>query len=196
MKEYRWAEKVDKIVFKFMYVVSIFGAIALMVVAVLCTVDSLGTRIFRVSLQNGTDWVTYLNIPVVFLSMGFIQVERGNTVVDILSCKFPKWLDKVVRIFGCLLGTAICGYLGYCEVTLTLKKFASHATASSSASSFVVWPFVAIVALGYILVAISFLWCIFREFFVPPEKRAGAMPMGGQAKDLQKPDFGEGGAKE
>ena len=172
-----WAEKVDKVVFKFMYFISILAAIALIVAALLCTVDSLSTTIFSHSVPNGTAWVAYLNIPVVFLAMGFIQVERGNTIVDLLFKKFPKSMQKVIEFFGCLLGFAISAYLAYLEFGLTMNKMSTGAKASSAANSFVIWPFALVIAIGYALVAISFLWCIFRIFLIPPERRQGALIM-------------------
>lgn len=175
MKSCKWAEAVDKVVFKFMYGVSILAAIALILTAVLCTVDSLSAKILSYSIPNGTDWVTYLNIPIVFLAMGFIQVERGNTVVDLVCSKFPKGMQKVVQVFGYLLGTFISGYLAVCEFDLTGQKLATGAKASAAGNSFVVWPFALIIAIGYLLVAIAFIWCIFRVFLIPPEKRQGAL---------------------
>lgn len=172
-----WAEKVDKVIFKFMYGVSILAGLSLILAALLCTVDSLSSKIFSFSIPNGTEWVTYLNIPIVFLAMGYIQVERGNTTVDLISKKFPKALQKIIQIFGCLLGFAISAFLAYCEFDLTLDKLQAGSKASSAASSFVVWPFALVIAIGYALVAISFLWCIFRVILIPPERRQGALVM-------------------
>ncbi|MCF0229823.1 MAG: TRAP transporter small permease subunit [Parasporobacterium sp.] len=175
MKNSKWALTVDKIVFKIMLFVSYFAAAALFIVAILCTTDSLGGTIFSKNVPNGTDWVSYLNIPVVFLAMGFIQVERGNTVVDLLSEKFPKWLQTVLKTFGNVLGAGICGYLTYCEFNLTLNKIATHATSSSAGNAFLVWPFTLLVTLGYFFAALAFFWCIFRDLIISPDKRCGAM---------------------
>lgn len=174
MKEHPVALRIDKAVFRFMHAVSMASMVALLAVAVICSVDSLSTKIFSTSIPSGTDWVTYLNIPVVFLAMGFLQVERGNTVVDLLSNKFPPVVQKVIRTASNVLGTAICGYLGYCQFRLTADKFAKHAMSSSQMSAFPVWPFALIIAIGYSLVAVSFFWCIFREYLVPDDQRAGA----------------------
>lgn len=177
MKVHAWAEKIDRIVFKIMYGFSLAAAVALILIAVLATVDSLGTAIFSQSVPNGTDWVTYLNIPVVFLSMGFIQVERGNTVVDLLSNKFPKAVQKVIKIFGYALGAFLCGYLCKCEFSLMMDKLTSGTKSSSAGNAFLVWPFAAIIAIGYLTVAVAFLWSVFREFWIAPERRMGAMPV-------------------
>jgi TRAP-type mannitol/chloroaromatic compound transport system permease small subunit len=192
MKVCIWAEKVDKIVFKFMYFVSVLAGISLIIAALLCTVDTLSARIFSYSLPNGTDWVTYLNIPIVFLAMGFIQVERGNTVVDLLSSKFPETLEKVVQIFGSVIGVCISLFLAYCEFTLTISKLSTGAKSSSAGNAFVVWPFALIIAIGYLLVGISFLWGIFRIILIAPERRMGAfIPEAGMEGEISAESNGE-----
>lgn len=183
MKVHKKAEKLDKIIFKLMYFISMLSGICLLLVAVLCTIDSLLSKFLSVSIPSGTDWVTYLNIPVVFLSMGYIQIERGNTVVDILSSKFPKKMDKIVKVCAYFLSVLLCAYLGKCGFSIMIDKINKHAMSSGQMSAFSVWPFAMIIAVGYTLAAIAFLWCIIREFLIPPEKRAGAVIQEGQDVD-------------
>lgn len=178
MKIHKRAETVDKIIFKIMKGVSWLAGISLLAVAVLCTIDALSAKFLSVSVPSGTDWVTYMNIPVVFLSMGFIQVERGNTVVDLLSCKFPKKVEKVVKVAGYAIAVFMCAFLGKCGFDMMLDKLQKHTLSSGQMSAFPVWPFALIVALGYTLAAVSFFWCILREFLIAPERRMGALPPG------------------
>ena len=192
------AEKIDKVVYKIMYIVSLFAALSLVIAALVCTVDSLSTKLFSYSLPNGTEWVTYLNIPIVFLAIGFIQVERGSTTVDIVSQKFPASLKKVLEFVGYFLGFVISGFMTYCEINLTATKLATGAKSSAAAIAFHVWPFALTIAIGYGMAAIAFLWCMFRMFLIPPERRQGAMlppDMGGA--DMSKPagDVKTGDAK-
>ncbi|MBQ8663958.1 MAG: TRAP transporter small permease [Eubacterium sp.] len=176
MKIHARAEKVDKIIFKIMYAVSVLAGISLMVVAVLCTVDALASKFLSFSIPSGTDWVTFLNIPIVFLAMGYIQVERGNTAVDILSSKYPPKIGKMIRVGSCIVATLICVFLGYCGFEVMMDKIVKHTLSSAQMSAFPVWPFALMVAVGYSLAAVSFFWCIIREFLIPPERRMGAMP--------------------
>lgn len=171
------AKKIDKVIFKIMWGVSVLSGISLFAVAILCTVDALGGKLFSVSIPNGTEIVTYLNIPVVFFAMAFIQVERGHTTVDLFSGRFPKPVQTVIHLIGYVLGAVICGYVGYCSFQLVLDKFATHAKASASATSFVVWPFALVIVAGFALISFAFLWCVFREFLIPPSERMGALPV-------------------
>ena len=58
------AKRIDKVMFKAMWGVSLLSGLSLFIVAILCTVDALGGKFFSASIPNGTEIVTYLNIPV------------------------------------------------------------------------------------------------------------------------------------
>lgn len=169
-------KRIDRIVFQLFRVLSFVSAAALVVVAVLCTANVITTKLFKFGILNATDLVTYLNIPVVFMAIAFIQVERGHTNIDLLLDKLPKLVQQIIMFFAYLLGCVVCGFVGWREVTLTAEKFANMAKASQARTSFVVWPFAAIVAIGFITLAIAMLWCAMREFVIPKEERCGYMP--------------------
>lgn len=169
-------KKIDRGVFYVFKGLSYVSAVALIAVAVLCTANVLTTKLFKFGIANATEMVTYLNIPVVFLAIAFIQVERGHTSIDLLLDKFPKLVQQVIMFLAYLLGTAVCTFIGWREVVLTMDKFATMAKSSQARTAFVVWPFAAIVAIGFITLAVAMLWCAIREFIIPREERAGYTP--------------------
>ena len=170
-------KKIDRAVFKTTKCLSYVSAIALILVAVICTVDVVGLKLFGSGIRNGTDIVTYLNIPVVFMAIAFIQVERGHTSIDLLLGKFPKIVQRIIVIIGNLLGAVVSGFVSWRIVMLTIEKFQKMSTASAGRNSFVVWPFAAIVALGLALLALAMLWCVIRDITIPKEEQCGYMPM-------------------
>lgn len=169
-------KKIDRVVFLVFKGLSYISAVALIAVAVLCTANVLTTKLFKFGIANATEMVTYLNIPVVFLAIAFIQVERGHTSIDLLLDKFPKKVQQIIMFLAYLLGTAVCSFIGWREITLTVDKFTTLAKSSQARNAFVVWPFAAIVAVGFITLAIAMLWCAIREFIIPKEERAGYTP--------------------
>lgn len=112
--------------------------------------------------------MTYLNIPVVFLSAAYVQLERGHTHIDLIYMHFPKWGQKIVHTVGNLLGVGVSAFIGYRAVLSTIQKLQIVEKSSSAASAFVVWPFAAVIALGFLLMAVAFLWSLVREFVLPP----------------------------
>ncbi len=160
--------RLDDTIFNVMKAVSYVSAVCLLVITVLSTFDVAGTKIFKHGITNATDIVTYLNIPVVFLSTAFVQLERGHTHIDLIYTHFPKGVQKLIHTVGNLLGLAVSIFIGYRAILLTTQKLASVEKSSSAASAFIVWPFAALIALGFFLLACAFLWSLIREFVLPP----------------------------
>ena len=106
-KRHEKLSRIDRIVNRCMWGISIISGICLVITAVLCTCDALLSKFFSVSIPNGTEWVTYLNIPVVFFAMAYIQIDRGHTTVDLLCSKFPQKVQKVIKVVGDVLGTVM-----------------------------------------------------------------------------------------
>lgn len=162
----------DDRVFSVMKVISYASAVCLLVVAVLSTVDVITSKLFSFGITNATDIVTYLNIPVVFLSAAYVQLERGHTHIDLIYTHFTMPAQKVIHIVGNLLGIFISGFTGYHAVILTAQKFATVAKSTSAASAFVIWPFAALIAIGFFLLAAAFFWSLIRQFFFSPREEA------------------------
>ena len=155
--------RIDPIVNRCMWDIAIVCGICLVVTAVICTCDALLSKFFSVSIPNGIEWVTYLNIPVVFFALAYIQVDRGHTTVDLLCAKFPQKVQKVIKVVGDVLGMVVCLFSGYCAMRLTADKFSTMTKSSSASNAFVIWPFVLVIAIGFVAVGVAFAWCIVRD---------------------------------
>lgn len=155
-------EKIDIAITKCVKWVSYLGAVALFVIAVIATTDVIATKIFGQPIRNVTEFVTYMNIPVVFFCIGFVQLDRGHTHIDLIYRHFPLSVHKIIHIIGYIVGVAVCGFAGWRGVVLAVQKFDSM-TYASGPTSFLIWPFVVCIGIGYLVLAVSFLWCIVRE---------------------------------
>lgn len=98
-----------------------------------------------------------------FFAMAYIQIDRGHTTVDLLCSKFPQKVQKVIKVVGDVLGTVVCLFSGYCAMRLTADKFSTMTKSSSASNAFVIWPFVLIIAIGFVVVGAAFAWCIVRD---------------------------------
>ena len=165
--------KIDSVIFKVMKCLSYISGVALVMVAVICSADAISANFFGNSITNAKDFVTYLNIPVVFFAIAFVQVERGHTHIDLLMDKFPKVVQKVIMTASYVLGFVISVLITWRGWVNMEQKLTTLAKASSARTSFIVWPFALIVALGFGLLAIAMLWSAIREWTIPEEQRAG-----------------------
>lgn len=155
-------DRIDAIVTKCVKYVSYLGAAALFMIALCATVDVCATKIFSHPIRNVTEFVTYMNVPVVFFCIGFVQLDRGHTHIDLIYRHFPLAVHKIIHIIGYVIGVAVCGFAGWRGVVLAMQKLDTM-TYASGPTSFLIWPFVICIGIGYLVLALSFLWCIPRE---------------------------------
>lgn len=155
-------DRADAIVTKCVKAVSWLGAAALLIIAILSTANVFATKVLGKPISNITELVTYMNIPIVFFCIGFVQLDHGHTHIDLVYRHFPPVIHKLIHIVGYLLGVVICGFAGWRGVVLTAQK-AQTMTYASGPGSFLIWPFVACIGIGYLVLAFSFAWCIPRE---------------------------------
>ena len=158
----------DNGIFNVMKWISYISPICLLVITLLSTADVVATKVLKHGLNNATDIVTYLNIPVVFLSAAYVQLERGHTHIDLIYTHFPQWAQKLIHTIGNVLGAGLSAFIGYRAVLSTVQKFELLEKSSSAATAFITWPFAAVIAIGFLLMAVAFLWSLVREFVLPP----------------------------
>jgi TRAP-type C4-dicarboxylate transport system permease small subunit len=138
------------------------GAAALFFTAIISTANVIATKVFGKPIDNVTELVTYLNIPIVFFCIGFVQLDHGHTHIDLIYRHFPKPMHTAIHIIGYVIGVVICGFAGWRGIALAVQKYATSAYAAGP-SSFLIWPFVACIGIGYLVLALCFVWCIPRE---------------------------------
>lgn len=155
-------DKIDRVISNCVKYVSYLGAAALLIIALIATVDVIATKVFTHPIRNVTEFVTYMNVPVVFFCIGFVQLDRGHTHIDLIYRRFPQSVHKVIHIIGYVIGVVVCGFAGWRGMALMAQKLQTM-TYASGPTSFLVWPFVLCIGIGYLVLAISFLWCIPRE---------------------------------
>ena len=110
-----------------------------------------------------SDWIAYLHVPVCWLAAGFVTLERGHTVVDILSNKLHHTLKLIVSYFGRALGIVVSCLLAYRAWFFLLPdSIRLHTTISSSSFSFPEWPFIMLYAIGCAALIFSFIWSLVR----------------------------------
>lgn len=160
----RLYRKIDSGILRMTKVISYGAMVCLAAIMLLAFFDTLSTKLLRVSITNATELIQYLNVPVVFLAIGYVELERGSTRIELLITKFPKKVQKLLLAMGNILGFGICAFAAYINANMTLGKFVSHTRASAGqASSFFIWPFCLVLALGYLLVSLAFLWNTIKQ---------------------------------
>lgn len=162
-----WLQHVDQTMLKIMKWVSYAGGFAVILVMLISLVDVILAKLFRTALPNATEWVTYLNILIVFPPFAYVQLERGHTKVDLFDGKLPHVTEKTIRVISLLLATAIMAFLTQRGWVVTMAKFASGESSSVDATAkmaFKIWIFGVVYTVGCGLGTIAFAWSVVREF--------------------------------
>ena len=177
--------KVDGVVTRVLKYIAYISAACLLGIMLVAFINVIGEKLRKLGLPvtgipASTEIVQYLHIPVVFLAAAFVTLDRGHTRIDLLCVKLPKALQKVFALIGNLCGIGICTLIGYRGFIQMGKFISRHKMSSVSGVGFPLWPFALIMSVGFILLALSFLWAIVRDLagYQPP---APADPMADQA---------------
>ena len=154
--------KVDDMIVKIIKALSYVSALCVVIIMCVAFFNVLGEKLLRTGIPSANEIVQYFHVPLVFLTAGFVTLDRGQTSIDLLSSKFPKVIQKFCTIFGFVLGTAICTFMG-CRGLVQMGKYMStHAKSSTTGGGFILWPFALVYSVGLFLLAFSFLWSIVR----------------------------------
>lgn len=162
-------DRVDSWVVRVLKWVSYLSALCLVGIMLVAFFNVLGEKLRKIGLPvtgipASTEIIQYLHIPVVFLAASFVTLDRGHTKIDLLSSHFPKTVQQICSTIGNLVGTAICGVISW-RAFIRMGKFISiHKMSSVSGVGFPLWPFALITAIGFALLAFSFLWSIVRQY--------------------------------
>jgi TRAP-type C4-dicarboxylate transport system permease small subunit len=156
--------KADRIIVQIFKVISYVSAVCLVGIMIVAFFNVLGEKILHRGIPGSTEIVEYLHVPVVFLSAAFVTLDRGQTAIDLISQHFPKWLQNVTSTFCFLLGAAICTFVGYRGFVQMGKHLNTHAMSAVTGFGFPLWPFSFLFAIGFMMIAFSFIWSIVRIY--------------------------------
>lgn len=211
--EYSRFQAVDDRIVRFFHFFANISAIALIGILFIAFFDVVGAKLHKA----GISWISgitgsqamiqYLHIPLVFLTAGFVTLDQGHTRIDLISSKFPMWLQKIFMLIGHILGAILSFYIAYRTYTEIFTTDISLAkTISSGTDGWAKWPFTLCLIIGFVLLGLSFIWSMVRMirfwkypgvnayYIMHPEKALG--PGEGPAPDEEASEAGiseEGG---
>lgn len=155
---------VDDWIVKILRVITWVSGVCLLAIMFIAFFDVLGNKIFKSGIPMSKELIQYLHIPMVFLAAAYVTLDRGHIKIDLLSAKFPPVIQRILGTIANLLGAFICGFIAYRGWVQMGKFIARHQMSAVSGLSFPLWPFALILAIGFAMLAFTFLWNIVRDF--------------------------------
>ena len=162
-------EKLDTVMTNVIKYISYVSAVSLVGIMLVTFVNVVGEKLRSLGLPTtgipaSTEIVSYLHVPVVFLAMSYVTLDRGHIRIDMLTSKFPKWLENACLTLGYLLGAGITSFISWRAFVQMGKFIARHKMSSVTGVGFPLWPFALITAVGFALLALSLIWAIVRLY--------------------------------
>lgn len=174
--------KIDRAMRAAAKAVSYIPPVCLLAVAVVATVNIITTKLFHWGVPSVNDWITYFLIPIVYLSLAYVQLDRGMVAVDFLSSRLPAWFNNAINTVWDLIFSLVAFYIARNMFTLMGEQFRLHKRSSVLAGSFPLWPLALILGVGMALYGVCILWTMVRRF-VRPETEDIAAPADGEEKE-------------
>ena len=161
-------DRVDRWVVRILKWVSYVSAVALVGIMLVAFFNVIGEKLRQAGLPitgipASTEIIQYLHIPVVFLAMGYVTLDRGHTKIDLLSSKFPKAVQLFFAILGDLCGIFVACFIAWRGFLQMVNFMEIRRMSSVTGVGFPLWPFALILSVGYVLLAVSFVWDIVRR---------------------------------
>lgn len=165
--------KLDGYLSRVMKSLSYIPAGCLLIVAVIATVNVITSKLFHWSVPSVNDWIEYFLIPIVYLSLAYVQLDRGMISVDFLSKRLPKWFNNTLNSIWDVIFAFFSFYIAHNMYGLMLEQISLHKRSSVLAGSFPLWPMAMILGLGMALYGVCILWTVIRRYMPPLADPAG-----------------------
>lgn len=142
------------------------GAAVLIFVMLVAFVDVIIAKILGSSIKYATEIITYCDVPLAFLGMGYTMLIGQMTSVDILFGRFNAAVQRILNMIYDLLGIGFCVFLGKLSADNMLSYYISN-TLSNPKGGFPIWPFALVETVSWFALALAFLFCFLRYILAP-----------------------------
>jgi len=132
--------------------------------AFFATADILSSKLAGRTFNNVSNLIEYMLILVVYCSVASAVLETGMMKVDLFLDKFPKPMQRIVELVGCIGGFFVYGLAVYTGYGLLKSHYGAHSLANQSSSSFQIWPFTLIYVVGTCFLVVALFWRTVRVF--------------------------------
>jgi TRAP-type C4-dicarboxylate transport system permease small subunit len=147
----RFLEKLDDIVNWIMMVLGGIAVLALMTVATANVV----LRIFHIPFRGAYEIVSFLGAIVIAFALGYTQKRKNHILVDILTDRFPKKLNRALDGINYFVTMIFFGIIAWQIYVFAMKIMESREV--SETLKMVYHPFVFAVSIGFAVLSFTLL---------------------------------------
>jgi TRAP-type C4-dicarboxylate transport system permease small subunit len=151
----------DKLNLFFNKILMVLGGIAVLSLMTLAT-GNVVLRIFHIPFRGAYELVSFLGAVVIAFALGYTQKRKDHIVVDILTDRFPKKLNRgldMINYFVTLLFFSVITWQTY---VWGMKIWESNEV--SETLKVIYYPFVFCVTLGFGVLSLTLLVDLLKVF--------------------------------
>jgi len=148
-------------------ILMILGGIAVLALMTLAT-GNVVLRVFHLPFRGAYEIVAFLGAIVIAFALGYTQRRKDHIIVEILTERFPKKLQKVVDTFAYLVITLFFAIVSWQIFVWGMKIYVSHEV--SETLKVIYHPFVFAVALAFAVVSLTAFVDFLKNIFAPGEE--------------------------
>ena len=145
----------------------IVGGIAVLALMTLAT-GNVVLRIFHFPFRGAYEVVSFLGAVVIAFALGFTQRRKDHIIVEILTERFPKKLQRIVDTFAYLVITLFFAIVSWQIFVWGMKIYQSREV--SETLKVIYHPFVFAVALAFAIMSLTALVDFLKNIFTPGEE--------------------------
>ena len=164
-KAVRCIEKIDHGVTRVFDKFSLISTIALIVVMLMAVIDVVGGKLFHKPFAPAYELTQMFSIPLVFFTVGVVQMGRGMMRIDLIANHFPAWLQRVLNVITGLLGTFFCAFLTWRSWIYSYGTLYLGHIKTTGNIKVAEWPFGMMLVFGLAMLTIAFVFTTLRAIF-------------------------------
>ena len=139
----------------------ILGGIAVLALMTLAT-GNVVLRIFHIPFRGAYEIVSFLGAVVIAFALGYTQQKKGHIVVDILTEKFSKKLNRVLDVINFFVTLLFFSVIAWQTFVWGMKIWESKEV--SETLKVIYYPFVFCVSLGFGVLSLTLLVDLLTTF--------------------------------
>lgn len=136
------------------------GFATLLIMIIVC-VDVAGRAIFNAPFHSGVELSQLLLVTLVFLGLSAAQQQRQHFAIEIVARHLPAKLQRGLELLGYVICLFIVVLLAWPSTLQAMSSF-ERGEASFGIVPFPIWPARSVLAIGLWLLALQFVFDIYR----------------------------------
>jgi TRAP-type C4-dicarboxylate transport system permease small subunit len=148
-------------------ILMIAGGVAVLALMTLAT-GNVVLRVFHFPFRGAYEIVAFLGAIVIAFALGYTQRRKDHIVVEILTERFPKKLQRATDTLSYLIITIFFAVVSWQIFVWGMKIYVSHEV--SETLKVIYHPFVFAVATAFAVVSLTALVDFLKNLFTPGEE--------------------------